>query len=91
MNKVELTKVVSAKTGLQNKEAEAAVDAVFETITEALASKDFVNVPGFGKFDTKETAERKGRNPQTGEELVIAAGVKASLKFAKALKDAIKQ
>ncbi|WP_405169314.1 HU family DNA-binding protein [Paenibacillus sp. FSL H3-0286] len=91
MNKVELTKAVSAKTGLQNKEAEAAVEAVFETITGAMASGDFVNVPGFGKFDTKPTAERKGRNPQTGEELIIAAGKKASLKFAKALKDTLKK
>lgn len=91
MNKVELATAVATKADIQNKEAVRAVDAVFEIITEALASGDFVNVAGFGKFDTKETAARKGRNPQTGAELEIAAGKKISFKVAKALKDSVKQ
>jgi DNA-binding protein HU-beta len=90
MNKTELAKVVTEKTGLAKKDVEASVNAVFEAITEALANDEEVNIAGFAKFGVKPTAARKGRNPQTGEEIEIAASKKTTFKALKGLKDAIK-
>lgn len=80
----EVAKVVSTK-----KEAQAAVDCVFESITKALKKKDTVTLVGFGTFKVNKRKARKGRNPQTGEEIKIKA--KRVPKFApgKALKDAV--
>ena len=80
----QLAKVVNTK-----KEAEAAVDCVFSTITKALKKKDTVTLIGFGTFKVQKRKARKGRNPGTGEEIKIKA--KKVPKFApgKALKDAV--
>jgi DNA-binding protein HU-beta len=91
MNKQQLTTEVTNKTGITKKDATATVDAVFETITGALASGEKINLHGFGTFETRETAARKGRNPQTGEELQIAASKKVAFKPAAALKNTVKQ
>lgn len=91
MNKQQLAHVVAGKTGIQKGEAEKIVDTVFELIGETLASGDFVNIAGHGKYEAKETKARKGRNPQTGEEIQIVASKRPSFKPAKALKDKIKQ
>ncbi|QSF43522.1 HU family DNA-binding protein [Paenibacillus tianjinensis] len=90
MNKTDLTKVVAETTGLAKKDVEASVNAVFEAITQELANGGEVNIAGFAKFGVKPTAERKGRNPQSGEEIVIPASKKPTFKALKGLKDAIK-
>ena len=81
----EVAKVVSTK-----KEAQATVDCIFETITNALKNQEAVQVIGFGTFKVAERKARKGRNPQTGEEIYIAASKVPKFVAAKALKEAVK-
>lgn len=90
MNKTELINAVAEQAELSKKDAGKAVDAVFETITEALANGDKVQLIGFGNFEVRERAARKGRNPQTGEEIEIAASKVPAFKPGKALKEAVK-
>ncbi len=73
MNKTQLIEAVAAKTDLTKKGAEAAVAAVLESIEDALAAGEKVQLIGFGTFEVKERAERIGRNPATGAEIKIAA------------------
>src|SRR5690606_41491713 len=73
MNKTELINSVAESTELSKKDATKAVDAVFQSIQDALANGDKVALIGFGNFEVRERAARKGRNPQTGEEIEIAA------------------
>lgn len=73
MNKTDLINLVSEKAEISKKDATKAVDAVFESIVEALANDDKVQLIGFGNFEVRERSARKGRNPQTGEEIDIAA------------------
>lgn len=80
----EVAKVVSTK-----KEAQAAVDCVFESITKALKKKDTVTLVGFGTFKINKRKARKGRNPQTGEEIKIKAKRVPKFVPGKALKDAV--
>ena len=80
----EVAKVVSTK-----KEAQAAVDCVFSTITEALKRKDKVTVIGFGTFKVEERKARKGINPQTGKAIDIAAKTVPKFVAGKALKEAV--
>ncbi|WP_261805829.1 HU family DNA-binding protein [Lapidilactobacillus luobeiensis] len=89
-NKAELIDSVASKTGLTKKDATAAVDAVFSTIQSTLASGEKVQLIGFGNFEVRQRAERKGRNPQTGEEIKIPASTVPAFKPGKALKDAVK-
>ncbi|AOA01919.1 MULTISPECIES: HU family DNA-binding protein [Carnobacterium] len=89
-NKAELIESVATSTGLTKKDATAAVDAVFETIQTTLSSGEKVQLIGFGNFEVRERAARKGRNPQTGEEIQIAASKVPAFKPGKALKDAVK-
>ena len=89
MNKAELVAAVAEKTGLSKKDSEKAVNAAFDTITEALAAGDKVQLVGFGAFEVKERGERIGRNPQTKEEIRIPASRVAGFKVGKALKDAV--
>ncbi|AIQ25147.1 MULTISPECIES: HU family DNA-binding protein [Paenibacillus] len=90
MNKSDLINVVTEATELPKKDATKAVDAVFEAITEALQSGDKVQLVGFGNFEVRERSARKGRNPQTGEEIEIPASKVPAFKPGKALKDGIK-
>lgn len=90
MNKTELINQVAEKTGLTKKDSTKAVDALFDSITEALRNGDKVQLIGFGNFEVRERAERTGRNPQTGEEMVIPATKVPAFKPGKALKDAVK-
>ena len=87
MNKAELAAAVAEKIGASKKVSEQAVNAVFETITEALAKGEKVQLVGFGSFEVKERAARVGRNPRTKEEIAIPASRVASFKVGKALKD----
>ena len=89
-NKQELVNDVATTTGLTKKDATAAVDAVFASIQDTLAKGDKVQLIGFGNFEVRTRAARKGRNPQTGEEIGIAASKIPAFKPGKALKDAIK-
>lgn len=70
---------------------ELVVDSTFDVITSALKDGEKVKVHGFGSFEVRERAARKGRNPQSGEEIEIPATKAPAFKVAKALKDAIKQ
>ena len=87
MTKADLINVVAQKTGLTKKDSETAVAAVLEAVTEALAGGDKVSLVGFGTFEVKNRAERKGINPRTKEEISIAASKLPSFKAGKALKD----
>lgn len=89
-NKAELVSEVAAKTDLTKKEVAAAVDAIFNSIQEDLAKGEKVQLIGFGNFEVRTRAERKGRNPQTGEEIQIPASKVPAFKPGKALKDAVK-
>ncbi len=89
MNKGDLTNKV-AEVLNSKKDAQAAVDCVFSTITEALAGKETVTLVGFGTFKIAERKARKGRNPQTGQEIDIPARNVPKFVAGKALKDAVK-
>lgn len=90
-NKAQLVEKVAEKTNLTKKDVTAAVEALFETIEETLASGDKVQVIGFGTFEVRDRAARKGRNPQTGEEIQIPASKVPGFKAGKALKEAVKK
>lgn len=89
MNKTELIDDVARRTGLNKKDAGAAVDAFFESVTEALARGDRVQLVGFGTFEVRHRAARSGRNPQTGATIDIAARNVPVFKAGKGLKEAV--
>ena len=89
MNKTELGAAVAEKTGMSKKDSEKAVNAAFDSITEALAAGEKVQLVGFGAFEVKERNARVGRNPKTKETIEIPASRVASFKVGKALKDAV--
>lgn len=88
-NKAELVSEVAAKTDLTKKEVAAAVDAIFSSIQEDLAKGEKVQLIGFGTFEVRHRAARKGRNPQTGKEIEIPASKVPAFKPGKGLKDAV--
>ena len=90
MNKTELINSVAESAELSKKDATKAVEAVFQSIQDALSEGNKVSLIGFGNFEVRERAARKGRNPQTGEEIDIAASKVPAFKPGKALKDAVK-
>ena len=87
MTRSELCARVAAATSLSK--AAAAVDALFSAIADALARGEAVTVAGFGRFTTRDRAARTGRNPQTGDAVVIAASRVPAFKAGKALRDAV--
>ena len=89
MNKAELIAAIAAKTGEKKKAAEASVNAFIETVTNALVEGDKVQLVGFGSFEVRKRAARKGRNPQTKEEIKIPASKAPVFKAGKALKDLV--
>lgn len=89
VTKAELIDQVAAKSGLTKKDAGQAVDALFDSVTEALSAGDRVQIVGFGTFEVRERAARRGRNPQTGQEIEISARKVPAFKAGKALKDAV--
>ena len=90
MNKTELVAAVARKADLSKKDAEAAVKAVLDAVTEALADGEKVALVGFGTFEVKERAARTGKNPRTGEVIEIPASKVPSFKAGAALKNAVK-
>ncbi len=89
MNKSELIAEVAAKAEITKKDADAAVSAVIETITEALQKGDKVQLVGFGTFEVRSRGARTGRDPRTGKEIKIAASKAPAFKVGKALKDTV--
>ncbi|MBU2521289.1 MAG: HU family DNA-binding protein [Proteobacteria bacterium] len=89
MNKGDLVNEV-AKVVKTKKDAQAVVDRVLSSITKALANGDSVSLVGFGTFKVAERKARKGRNPQTGKEINIAASKVPKFVAGKALKEAVK-
>jgi len=89
MNKTELSATVATKADLTRKQAEAAVNAVVETIGETLTAGGRVQIVGFGTFEVKNRPARKARNPRTGEEISISASKAPVFKAGKALKDIV--
>ena len=89
MNKNDLIADVSEDTGLSKADAARAVDAVFDGITKALKRSQDVRLVGFGTFTVAKRAKSKGRNPRTGEEIVIPASKLPKFKAGKGLKDAV--
>ena len=89
MNKTELIAEVANKAGLSRKDAEKALGAVVETITEAVVKGDKVQLVGFGSFETKQREALTGRNPKTKETIEIPATRVPVFKAGKALKDAV--
>lgn len=90
MNKSELIAAISAQAEISKKDAESALNATIDAIKGALKKGDKVQLVGFGSFEVRERAERKGRNPQTKKEIVIPATKVPVFKAGKALKDEIK-
>ncbi len=90
MNKTELVAAVAEKTALSKKDSEKALNAVIEAIKETLAAGNKVQLVGFGTFEVRERGERKGRNPQTKEEITIAASKTPVFKAGNPFKDAVK-
>ena len=89
MNKSELIAAIAAKTGDTKKDAEATLNAFIDVVTEALVKGDKVQLVGFGSFEVRKRAARKGRNPQTKEEIKIPASKAPVFKAGKALKDTV--
>ena len=89
-NKQDLIAKVAETAELSKKQATLVVNTVFDAISESLANGEKVQIIGFGGFDVRKRAERKGRNPQTGEEITIPASKVPGFRAGKALKDAVK-
>ena len=89
MNKTELIAEVAKKAGLSKKDAEKAINATLDTVTEVLASGDKVQLVGFGGFEIKHREARMGRNPKTKESIEIPATKVPVFKAGKALKDRV--
>ena len=89
MNKSELIAAIAAKTGETKKNAEASLNALIDVVTETLVKGDKVQLVGFGSFEVRKRAARKGRNPQTKEEIKIPASNAPVFKAGKALKDLV--
>ena len=91
MNKSELVASVAEVAELTKKDAEKAVNAVFASVQKALVEDDKVQIIGFGTFEVRTRAARKGRNPQTGDTIEIPASKNPVFKAGKALKEVVNQ
>ena len=89
MNKATFIAQLAEKSGLDRKQADKALEAFLETVTEALKAGDKVQLIGFGTFEVKHRAEHTGRNPATGKPIKIAASKSPVFKAGKALRDAL--
>jgi len=90
MNRKEMIKAVSEKAQMSDKDAGKVLDAITEVISAELSSGGKVQLVGFGTFEVSERAARKGRNPQTGEEIDVPATRTPKFKAGKELKNAVK-
>ena len=90
MNKTDLMNAGAEKRELSKKDAAKAVDAVFDSVMDSLKKGEKVQIIGFGNFEVRDRSARKGRNPQTGEEIEIPASKVPAFKAGKALKEIVK-
>lgn len=91
MNKADLIKSISEKGDITRVDAEKALNAFIESVEEALVNGDKVQLVGFGSFEVRERAERKGRNPQTKKEITIKASKAPVFRVGKVLKDMVNE
>lgn len=91
MNKSEIVAEVAEKTGITQKDTSAVIEAFFQTVRDGLAEDKKITFVGFGTFEVRDRSSRKGRNPQTGEEITIPASKVPAFKAGKGLKDAVKK
>ena len=89
MNKAELVNAMATETGLTKKDIESVLNSFVNVVSNELSNKGKVQLVGFGTFETRERAARTGRNPQTGEDIKIAASTTPAFKAGKALKDKV--
>ena len=89
MNKSDLVSSIAEKSDISKKDVEKALNAFVETVEETLQKGEKIQLVGFGSFEVKERAERKGRNPKTREEITIPASKAPVFKVGKSLKDAV--
>ena len=89
MNKAELVNAMATDTGLTKKDVESVLNSFVNVVSNELSNKGKVQLVGFGTFETRERAARTGRNPQTGEDIKIAAATTPAFKAGKALKDKV--
>lgn len=89
MNKTELIAAMAEQAQISKKDAEAALKAFTDVVANELKASGKVQLVGFGTFEVSERAERMGRNPQTGEEMLIKASKAPKFKAGKAFKDAV--
>ena len=90
MNKMELVHNIAQRSGLTKKDVEAVLNNFVDEVTGALSSGDKVQLVGFGTFETRKRAGRTGRNPQTGQEILIPESVIPAFKAGNKLKEAVK-
>ncbi|HEY1140987.1 MAG TPA: HU family DNA-binding protein [Lysobacter sp.] len=90
MNKAQLVESIAERSQLTKTQAEAALNALVESVTATLKNGEAVTLVGFGTFEARNRAGRTGRNPKTGEDIVIPATIVPAFKPGKALKDALK-
>ena len=91
MNKTEFIAAVAENADISKKDAEKAIKAFADVVTEELKKGEKVQLVGFGTFEVSERAERTGRNPQSGKEMVIPASKAPKFKAGKALKDIVNE
>lgn len=89
MNKTDLINSIASKSGLNKKNSELALNAFVSSVEEALQNGEKVVLVGFGTFEARKRAERKGRNPQTREEIIIPESTVPVFKAGKGLKDIV--
>lgn len=89
MNRVELVAAIAEQTELSKKDAEKALKAFTDVVTEELKKGGKIQLVGFGTFEVSERSAREGRNPQTGKTMTIPASKAPKFKAGKALKDAL--
>ena len=89
MNKAELVEAMATKTGETKKSAEASLNAFVEVVTDSLKKGEKIQLVGFGSFEVRKRASRKGRNPQNGAEIKIPASKAPVFKAGKALKEIV--
>ena len=91
MTKADLINVVSERASISKKDTGNVINECFNAMTEFLASGDKIQIVGFGTFEVKKRKERKGRNPSSGEEIIIPESKVVSFKAGKALKETVAQ
>lgn len=89
MKKAELIAAMAAKAGIKKTDAQKALDAFIEVVSDELAAGEKIQLTGFGTFEVSERAAREGRNPQSGETMMIAASKSPKFKAGKVLKDKV--